>query len=60
MVGNRFGHGLTSRPRATADPRALGPPMLLLGYPLGTHSELLPGTLKLRYSRDPFARKLPT
>ena len=44
----------------TADLRALGPLLLLFGYLLGAHSELLAGTHKLRYSRVLFARKLPT
>ena len=51
---------LTSGLRETADPRALGPLLLLPGYPLGADSGLLAGTLKLGYSRVKFARKLPT
>ena len=48
------GHGLTSRPRETADLRALGPLLVLLGCHLCA-SDLLAGTLKLRYagSRSP-------
>ena len=53
------GRGLTSRPKEKADPRALGPLLVLLGYPLCVDFDLL-GTLKLRYCRIPFARKPPT
>ena len=54
------GHGLTSRPRETSDIRFLDELLFLFGYPPGSGSALLRGTLPLRYCTSRFAHKVPT
>ena len=56
----RYGHGLTSRPRESCDHRFLTPLLDFFGYPDGAVTELLNGTLKLRYSSTPFSKKFPS
>ena len=56
----RYGHGLSSRPRESCDHQILAPLLDFFGYPDGAATELFNGTLKLRYSSTPFSKKLPS
>ena len=56
----RYGHGLTSRPRESCDHWFLIPLLNFFGYPDGAVTELFNGTLELRYSSTPFSKKLPS
>ena len=53
-------HGLNCRPRESSGEGFLSDLLSLLGYPRGSGSALLDGTLKLRYHTVPFARRKPT
>ena len=53
----RYGHGLSSRPRESCDLQYLTPLLNFFGYPDGAVTELFSGTLKLRYSSTPFSKK---
>ena len=53
-------HGLTCRPRESSGEGFLCDLLSLLGYPSGSGSALLDGTLKLRYHTFPCARRKPT
>ena len=55
----RYGHGLTSRPRESCDHRFLTPLLDFFGYPDGAVTELVNGTLKLRYSLHSFLQEDP-
>ena len=55
----RYGHGLSSRPRESCDLQILAPLLDFFGYPDGAATELFNGTLKLRYSSTPFSKKFP-
>ena len=56
----RYGHGLSSRPRESCDHQFLTPLLNFFGCPDGAATELLNGTLKLRYSLTPFSKKFPS
>ena len=56
----RYGHGLSSRPRESCDHQFLAPLLNFFGYPDGAATELFNGTLKLRYSSNPFSKKCPS
>ena len=56
----RYGHGLSSRPRESCDHQFLTPLLNFFGYPDGAVTELFNGTLKLRYSSTPFSKKFPS
>ncbi len=56
----RYGHGLTSRPRESCDHRFLVPLLDFFGCPSGAVTELFSGCLKLRYSSTPFSKKIPS
>ena len=56
----RYGHGLSSHPRESCDHQFLAPLVEFFGYPDGAATELLNGTLKLRYSSIPFSKKTPS
>ena len=56
----RYGHGLSSRPRESCDHQFLTPLLNVFGYPDGAVTEFFNGTLKLRYSSTPFSKKLPS
>ena len=53
-------HGLTSRPRETSSVGFLDELLVLFGYSAASGSDLLAGTLPLRYFSESFARKVPT
>ena len=53
-------HGLTCRPRESSGEGFLSDLIRLWGYPSGSGTALLDGSLKLRYNTFPFARKKPT
>ena len=52
----RYGHGLSSRPRKNCDHQFLTSLLNFFDYPDGAATELFFGTLKLRYSSTPFSR----
>ena len=56
----RYGHGLTSRPRESCDHWFLTPLLDFFGYPDGAVMELFSGSLKLRCSSTPFSKKFPS
>ena len=56
---NQCSHGLDSRPLESCHHQCLRAVCGLLGYPQGSASELLDGTLKLRYCTLPFTRRFP-
>ena len=60
LVGQRCGHGLTSRPRKSASERFLNELLGLFGYPFGSARALLAGALPLRYCTGRFAGGIPT
>ena len=53
-------HGLTSRPRETSSVWFLDELLVLFGYPSGSGSSLLAGTLPLRFFSESFACRIPT
>ena len=53
-------HGLTCRPLETFGEGVLSEPLGLLGYPAGSGTALLGGTLRLKSQTLPFARRKPT
>ena len=53
-------HGLTCRPLESFSEGALSDLVSLLGYPAGSGTALLEGTLRLKYQTLPFACKKPT
>ena len=56
----KFGHGLTSRPRESASEPFLNELFRLFGYPSGSAGALLAGSLPLRYCTTRFASRIPT
>ena len=56
----RYGHGLSSRPRESCDLQFLTPLRNFFGYPDGADTDLFNDTLKLRYSSTPFSKKFPS
>ena len=56
---NQCSHGLDSRPLESCHHQCLKALCGLLGYPQGSASELLDGTLKLRYCTLPFTKRFP-
>ena len=56
---NQCSHGLTSRPKESCHHRCLKAVCGVLGYPKGSASELLDGTLKLRHCTTIFTMRLP-
>ena len=56
---NRCSHGLTSRPVESCHHRCLNTVCGVLGYPKDLASELLDGTLKLRYCTSIFTACFP-
>ena len=54
---NQCSHGLTSRPLESCHDQCLQAVCDVLGYPLGSASELLDGTLKLRYCTTIFTTR---
>ena len=56
----RYGHGLSSRPRESCDHQFLTLLLDFFGYPDGAATEFFYGTLKLRYSSTPFSKKCPS
>ena len=56
----KFGHGLTSRPRESASEPFLNELLGLFRYPPGFGRALLAGTLHLRYCATRFACRTPT
>ena len=53
-------HGLMSRPRETSSVWFLDELLVLFGYPAASGSDLLTGTLLLRYYSESFVRSIPT
>ena len=60
IVWEKCGHGLTSRPRETADVTFLDELLVLFRYPPRSAPALLGGTLLLRYCAVTFANRIPT
>ena len=60
MVGEKCGHGLTSRPRESASEPFLNELLGLFQYPPGSGRALVGGTLPLRYCSARFACRTPT
>ena len=56
---NQCSHGLDSRPLESCHHQCLKAVCGLLGYPQGSASELLDGTLKLRYCATLFTKRFP-
>ena len=56
---NQCSHGLTSRPFESCHHQCLKAVCGVLGYPKGSASELLDGTLKLRHCTDVFTMRFP-
>ena len=56
---NQCSHGLTSRPFESCHHQCLKAVCGILGYPEGSASELLDGTLKLRHCTEVFSMRLP-
>ena len=56
----KFGHGLTSRPRETSDPAFLDSLLEVFGYPARSGRLLLAGDLPLRYYSGNFALRKPS
>ena len=60
LVGNKSGHGLTSRPRESAGTAFLDELLLPFGSAGKSGADLLNGTLNLKYCTAAFARKMST
>ena len=60
LVGEKCGHGLTSRPRESASKLLLNELLSLFRYPSRSGRALLNGTLPLRYCVVRFAHSTPT
>ena len=56
---NQCSHGLTSRPLESCHHQCLKAVCGVLGYPKGSASELLDGTLKLRHCTEVFTMRFP-
>ena len=56
----RYGHGLSSRPRESCDHQFLTSLHNFFGYPDGAATELFSGSLKLPYSSTLFSKKFPS
>ena len=56
---NQCSHGLTSRPLESCHHQCLSTVCEVLGYPKGSASELLDGTLKLRHCTTIFTMRFP-
>ena len=56
---NQCSHGLTSRPLESCHHQCVKAVCGVLGYPKGSASELLDGTLKLRHCTDLFTMRFP-
>ena len=59
-IGEKCGHGLTSRPRESASEGFLNELLILFGYLSGSAAALLSGELPHRYCSGKFACRLPT
>ena len=57
---DKCSHGLTSRPRETSSVLFLDELLILFGYPAASGTDLLAGSLPLRYFSESFARRIPT
>ena len=60
LVGISASHGLTSRPRETSSVLFLDELLVLFGHPAASGTDLLAGSLPLRYFSESFARRIPT
>ena len=57
---DKCSHGLTSRPRETSSVLFLDELLVLFGYPAASGTDLLAGSLPLRFFSESFARRIPT